>query len=408
MADLGGKAEECFDTLRISAHEQMELLAELERHDAESSQHRERRTEDRILYRSLAGLIVRMRHPGGTTANYLVRTRNISNRGIGFLHGSFVYSGTSCTVVLRTLEGKAESVEGSVVRCHHLRGRIHDIGVRFAQPIRLRHFVVSIIPSTSNAEQSVELPRFRGRVLYVENSPSDQDLLKFYMDSLGVELHIASDGLEAMERADSTRFDLVITAIWLPAMSGTEVAASLRQSGYTGPIIALTADDRTETRAQAMDSGCTSILMKPYRLEELVQALGQHLPRTPLPNEQPALLSELWDKEPMRPLIRKFLDRLDGHMRQIQQAVTSSGPTHLLQKLCMDLKGSAGGFGYPQISGAAQKLLELAGKETDLEPLGTQVAALARLCHAARQAVPQPVDPTKHDDQLPPHAPKGH
>src|SRR4051812_30907003 len=114
----------CRDSLRISAQEQGDILSELDRRAA-SQKSSERRNDERLRYVQQALLFMQVRHPGGTTSNYLVRTRNLSTTGIGFLHGTFLYSGTPCTLSLRNSKNKFVDIEGTIVRCSHVRGHIH-------------------------------------------------------------------------------------------------------------------------------------------------------------------------------------------------------------------------------------------------------------------------------------------
>ena len=45
-------------------------------------------------------------------------------------HGQFVHAQTDCTIHLKTLDGKLVGARGRVVRCRHVVGRVHEIGVR--------------------------------------------------------------------------------------------------------------------------------------------------------------------------------------------------------------------------------------------------------------------------------------
>jgi CheY-like chemotaxis protein len=284
-------------------------------------------------------------------------------------------------------------VEGVVVRCSHVRGHIHDIGVKFVRPIRLRDFMGSEAPTCAEEdEMSSELPQLVGKVLHIEDSPDDQELLKFHLDSLGVEVQVVPSSLDALEMIGSVNFDLIISGVWLPGMSGPEIAQSLRQSGYAGPIIALTADERDETRIEALERGCTALLVKPYRFEDLLKLLVQYLrPAAPRQNaKSEAIVSAMWSDKMMRPLIIRFLGRLDGQLSQIQRLIGLSGTEPLVQKLCMDLKGSAGGFGFPQISAASNELLELFLNDPHLNEVHRQVDVLASLCASAIRALETP------------------
>lgn len=367
------------DSLRMSAREHADILNELD--GRQGRQHDDRRHEQRLRFSQQALLFVQIRHPGGTSGNYLVRTRNLSRTGIGFLHGSFVYSGTPCTVALRSVDKVIIAVEGRVVRCNHVRGHVHEIGVHFDKPIRLKQFLGVAAPPETEDSHSTELPKLAGRVLCVDDAVADQDLLKFHLENLGLACDVSADPMEACARAESVKYNLVITTLALPGMSGFDFADSIRCSGYTGPVIAMTADERDTTRIEALERGFANFLPKPYRFEDLLRILLQHL--TPVSTgSREVLTSELWSDAAMRPLIRRFLQRLVAQSQDIQRlASTGSVQQPVFRKLCTELKGSAGSYGYPSISQAAHALLD----EASAFDLRGRLDALHRLCLAAAQ-----------------------
>ncbi|HUJ76687.1 MAG TPA: PilZ domain-containing protein, partial [bacterium] len=140
MTDRQQPKQGYIDNLRLSLREQEQLLAELDQ-QGQRYHGSNRRTEDRTTYRPAQGVIIQMRHPGGSSANYVVAPRNLSRGGLGFLHGSFVYTGTPCIVILKTRGGKAVRVEGKIVNCRYVRGHVHEVGIRFHEPLRLVDFL---------------------------------------------------------------------------------------------------------------------------------------------------------------------------------------------------------------------------------------------------------------------------
>ena len=91
------------------------------------------RTYDRLQYQFNGGVRIEIL---GSTTDYLVHPYNISEGGIGFLHGIFLYPGSRCTVHLKTPDNKRMSAPGVVVRCTHVSGKMHDVGVKFDEPIK--------------------------------------------------------------------------------------------------------------------------------------------------------------------------------------------------------------------------------------------------------------------------------
>ncbi len=381
------RRNEYIDSLRLSAAEEIEILADLDRETTKRNG-RDRRHQSRVPYQRRAGLMVQMHHPGGTIATYLVRVRDLSSGGIGFLHGSFVYSGTRCAVSLLANDRRTFRVDGTVVRCSHVRKHIHQIGLHFDAPIRLREFVAgSLLPVGEDMQTSRELPQLSGSVMYVEDSVSDQELLAFHLLNVGVKVKAVSNVLAAVELASQTKFDAVLANIWLPAMSGLDLADFLRQSGYTGPIIALTADDREEVSTDAMSHGCTAVLVKPYAIDALITLLQPYLHHGAEADSCQTLLSSMWSDERMQPLIRTFLGRLKDEIAEMDRLVQSGKGGAGLRKLCLDVKGSAGGYGFQKISEAAQEILELLLAEADAGGIKTAFAVLADLSRSACQVI---------------------
>jgi CheY-like chemotaxis protein len=364
------------DSLRLSARQHADILHELDAKSRPSDQNR--RTDERLRFTEQALLFVHIRHPGGTDGNYLVRTRNLSRTGIGFFHGSFVYSGTPCTIALRSVDKVIVAIEGKVVRCNHVRGHIHEIGVHFEKPIRLRQFLGQSAPADAADPHSTELPQLAGRVLYVDDSAADQDLFNFHLHNLGLQCNIVTNALDALDLAESAKFDLVLTSTSLTGgFSANQLVTALRESGYKGPIIGVTADERDAARAESVQRGFSAQLVKPYRFEDLLQLLLKYFtPRSG--GSQEVLASELWPDHAMRPLIKRFLERLGPQVTDIRRLAKS--PTDpVFRKYCTDLKGSAGGYGYPTISQAATALLDHASPHD----FAGRLATLERLCLAA-------------------------
>lgn len=129
--------KQCVDSLRLSEQERRAILQELER--ANCGPHiGDLRVADRVPYNVPEGLILIL---DNQPTHYLVRPRNLSATGLGALHGCFVYPGTSCTVELRARDGRAIPTRAKVVRCRCVRGRVHEIGLRFKAKIDVHQFV---------------------------------------------------------------------------------------------------------------------------------------------------------------------------------------------------------------------------------------------------------------------------
>ncbi len=103
-----------------------------------------RRTHKRVSYRKLAQIAVAIQMPDGKWAKYIVRSRDLSPGGIGFIHGAYIHVGSQCRVILKDREGKVVCLEGVVRHCDYLSGTAHDVGVQFDKPINLRPFLGAV------------------------------------------------------------------------------------------------------------------------------------------------------------------------------------------------------------------------------------------------------------------------
>ncbi|MGO4151649.1 ATP-binding protein [Cupriavidus sp. YAF13] len=111
------------------------------------------------------------------------------------------------------------------------------------------------------------------RVLVAEDNAINGAILKEQLEQIGCLVALVYDGVDALARWHTDLFDVVITDINMPRANGYELAEALRQQGYVGPIIGITANAMREEAQRCMDAGMTSWLVKPIDLG----ALRSHL-----------------------------------------------------------------------------------------------------------------------------------
>lgn len=138
------------DTLRITEKEWHARIAEMESKQTPTTGH-EKRKSQRHHHCVLATITIRTQNQGVTENYFLIRTRNISEGGMGFLHGAFVYPGSQVVAILQDNNGKAIALEGDVARCNHVAGKVHEVGVRFKRMIRVEDFIKPAAPESPRA-----------------------------------------------------------------------------------------------------------------------------------------------------------------------------------------------------------------------------------------------------------------
>ncbi len=125
-------------------------------------------------------------------------------------------------------------------------------------------------------------PRCRLNILLAEDNAVNQSLFEHIVHSLGHELTIAGDGLEALRHLQARRFDIVVLDQEMPCLSGVDTTRRIRASNapYAQvPIIALTAHAMKGTEETMLTAGADAFLTKPVNvgtLAETLHRLGSH------------------------------------------------------------------------------------------------------------------------------------
>ena len=118
---------------------------------------------------------------------------------------------------------------------------------------------------------------YNGKVLVAEDNPSNQKLIAILLQKMGLEVTLADDGLEAVEKCDAETFDVILMDMQMPNLNGYDATRQLRSQGVKTPIIAVTANAMTGDEQKCMDVGCDGYLSKPIDRNKLDELVSRHL-----------------------------------------------------------------------------------------------------------------------------------
>ncbi len=118
------------------------------------------------------------------------------------------------------------------------------------------------------------------RVLLAEDNLDNQALIKLHLKRMGCDTTCVKDGGEAIAKAQSEVFDLILMDMQMPNMDGMTATKYLRSRAFDKPIYALTANQSADAMQLSLDAGCDGHLTKPLdlaSLSALIQGIAQQI-----------------------------------------------------------------------------------------------------------------------------------
>ncbi len=117
------------------------------------------------------------------------------------------------------------------------------------------------------------------RILVVEDSPENREILTIELEFQNFEVEVAVNGREAVEKAHALRPDLILMDISLPVMDGLEATRRIKGDPETAhiPIVALTAHAMEDDETIFRNAGCDFYLSKPVDPENVVLTVNRLL-----------------------------------------------------------------------------------------------------------------------------------
>jgi CheY-like chemotaxis protein len=109
------------------------------------------------------------------------------------------------------------------------------------------------------------------RILVVDDDPASNELVAYYLKSLGYNVAIAADGSRALNMDLGDDIELIILDVHLPQYDGDEILLMLRERHPSRPVkvLALTADESNDARESMQSAGADGFLTKPIDLDLL-------------------------------------------------------------------------------------------------------------------------------------------
>jgi CheY-like chemotaxis protein/nitrogen-specific signal transduction histidine kinase len=213
------------------------------------------------------------------------------------------------------------------------------------------------------------------KVLVVEDSIENRDLIASYLETAGAVVRKANDGLEGVERASREFFDAIVMDIQMPRMDGYQAVATLRERGYSGAIMALTAHAMPEDKALCGTAGFDDYLTKPVDVKRLIEVIKTLASRSMI--DKSRILNA---SSEIRAIFGRFVKNIPDEVSEIRKGVENQDWDGVV-RLAHRFRGTAENCGFKGLGVSALQLEDavLDGKKENIKEYVEKLEMLSAL-----------------------------
>jgi len=276
------------------------------------------------------------------------------------------------------------------------KGCVFSLIIPAGVDVESQSLITELERSTSRSERSeMSDIKLSGKILVAENDKINQMVILAMLEKAGLQTTIANDGKEAVEKACSESFDVILMDIYMPNMNGYEATRALREKGFTIPICALTASALRGKVDKCLEAGCDEHLCKPIDRQKLLETLDKYLSPTSQEQGSPVveridavknevdelnksvcdttsqndekvidwsgLVSRGMDEEILKKVVSTFLSDKNERLGKLTEAV-EAGDAKETKFYAHGIKGGAANVGAKKLSEAMSNLEHMASQ----------------------------------------------
>ncbi len=136
----------------------------------------------------------------------------------------------------------------------------------------------------------------RSKILVIEDELESREALTLLLESAGYQVHSAESGEEALELLRKNPFEIVISDLLLPGVSGIDILKSIKEDSPHTSVILITGNTSAETAVEAMKEGAFDYITKPFNFEKLKVQVAKAMEKNRLIAENIYLRQQLHGK----------------------------------------------------------------------------------------------------------------
>ena len=240
------------------------------------------------------------------------------------------------------------------------------------------------------------------KVLVVDDDELNQRMMRLILTREGHDVHIAVNGLDAINAVTAHEFDIILMDLQMPIMDGVEASRRIRETvngGKNTYIVALTASYLPEKGHELFEAGIDNYIAKPFDVDHLRQMLDYGLDRRkskrmpvspPIDNAASAVPQGFdaaagmkmvgGDEETFRELLADFVDKLPEKTNGIEKCLAEKDMDGL-SRIAHNIKGVSSNLGALQLYEYAARLEKSASEgytSNSLERVVREIKEISR------------------------------
>lgn len=175
-------------------------------------------------------------------------------------------------------------------------------------------------------------------ILVVDDEKNIRLTLSQSLEALGIQVHTAVNGEEALQKLGEVQFGLVFLDLKMPGMDGMEVLRRIKDDWPTARVIIITAHGTIESAVEAMKLGAVDFIQKPFSPGEIRDLATLVLEREAL-DEATAADYRAWIELSKRQITDRDFAAARGHVRKAIAADPGQPEAYNLLGALLEIKG---------------------------------------------------------------------
>lgn len=223
------------------------------------------------------------------------------------------------------------------------------------------------------------------RILLAEDHKLNQKLAITYLNNFGLDVDLAENGIEAIEKFKHKHYDLILMDIQMPFLDGYDASRQIRQELKSDiPIVAMTANIMADEREKCLSVGMTDYISKPFKEIDLFNIINNHIGNkttinTNSSNQKNDIENTLISKEHLNSLSRGnaefikdivqiFLNQNPKELIDLEHAILDKNYLSI-KSISHKMKTSVGFIGIQSLLPVLSKIEELAQKSEEIKQI---------------------------------------